>query len=113
MLQSVVHIDFTDPDRQAHGLHNIENILRDQEGSAEIEIVCHGAGLGLLIRDKSAHGDLLAGLIQKGIVVVACENTMNEKGIGPDDLVAGVGIVPSGAVEVIRKQQEGYAYFKP
>ena len=33
---------------------------------------------------------------------------------GKDDLLAGVGTVPSGAVEVIRKQQrDGYAYFKP
>lgn len=113
MLQAVVHIDFADSDRQGHGLHNIENIFRDQAGLAAIEIVCHGAGLGLLIGDESAHGDLVAGLIQKGIVVVACENTMNEKRICPDDLVAGVGTVSSGAVEVIRKQQVGYAYFKP
>jgi intracellular sulfur oxidation DsrE/DsrF family protein len=30
------------------------------------------------------------------------------------DLLPGVATVPSGVVEVIRKQQlEGYAYFKP
>lgn len=96
MLQSVVHIDFADPGRQSHGLHNIESILRDQAGSAEIEVVCHGAGLGLLISDESAHGDLVAELIQKGIVAVACENTMHEKGIRPGDLVADVGTVSSG-----------------
>jgi len=113
MLQSIVHIDLADQDRQARGLHNVENILRSQEGSAVIEIICHGAGLGLVVRDKSAHGDLLTGLIQQRVVVAACENTMIEQGIAPADILPGVRIVPSGAVEVIQKQHDGYAYFKP
>ena len=43
----------------------------------------------------------------------ACENTMRDKSIAKDDLLAGAATVRSGAVEVIRKQQEGFSYFKP
>ena len=43
----------------------------------------------------------------------ACENTMKKKSIAKEDLSPGVATVPSGAVEVLGKQQDGYGYFKP
>lgn len=38
---------------------------------------------------------------------------MRDKGIKRGDLLDGVGTVPAGAVEVIRRQQAGYGYFRP
>ena len=35
------------------------------------------------------------------------------KNISNDNLLQGITTVPSGAVEVIRKQQQGFGYFKP
>ncbi len=112
MLKAVVHINFADGERQKHGLKNVANILKEVKG-AEIEVVCHGGGIGLLVKDKSEHTDEVARLIKEGVRFAACENTLRDKSIPKENLLPGIATVPSGAVEVIRKQHEGYGYFKP
>lgn len=112
-LKAVVHVNFADSERQKHGLRNVENILKEVQGKATVEVVCHGAGITLLEKNHSKHAEQIEKLVKVGVRFAACENTMREKGIAKDDLLPGVVTVPSGAVEVIRKQQEGYGYFKP
>ena len=112
MLKAVVHINFPESERQKHGLKNVSNILKEQKG-AEIEVVCHGGGIGLLVKDKTDHADEVARLIKEGVRFAACENTLRDKSIPKENLLPDVTTVPSGAVEVIRKQQEGFGYFKP
>lgn len=112
VLKAVVHVNFADSERQKHGLKNVTNILK-QAKDAEIEVVCHGGGIGLVVKDKSEHADEVARLIKEGVRFAACENTLRDKSIPKENLFPGVTTVPSGAVEVIRKQQEGYGYFKP
>lgn len=112
MLNAVFHVNFEDADRQEHALGNIENVLKEVPG-ATIEVVSHADGLTLVERNKSKHAVKIAALVKQGVVFVACENTMKKKSIEKDALVAGVKSVASGAVEVLRKQQEGYGYFRP
>ena len=52
-------------------------------------------------------------VIGQGVRFVACQNTMRQRTLGQADLLPGVGTVPSGAYEIVRRQQEGYSYFKP
>ena len=113
MLKAVVHVNFSDGDRQKHGLKNVSNMLKEVEGEAEIVVVCHGAGIGLLVKGKSQHAEQVARLIKEKVRFAACENTLRDKAIPKGDLLPGVTTTPSGAVEVIRKQQEGFGYFKP
>lgn len=112
MLKAVVHVNFTDSERQKHGLKNVANILKEEKG-AEIEVVCHGGGIGLVVKDKSEHTDEVARLFKEGVRFAACENTLRDRSIPKENLLPGVTTVPSGAVEVIRKQQDGYGYFRP
>ena len=112
MLKAVIHINFPDSERQKSGLKNITNILKEEK-DAEIEVVCHGGGIGLLVKDQSDHGDEVVRLIKAGVRFVACENTLRDKSIPIEKLLPDVTRVPSGAVEVIRKQQEGFGYFRP
>ena len=112
MFKAIVHINFSDTDRQEHGLKNVANMLRDTE-HAQIEVVCHGGGIELVVKDTSRHGEEVARLIEQGVRFAACENTMSDKSIAHDRLIDGVTTVPSGAVEVVRKQQVGFGYFKP
>lgn len=111
-MKAVVHINFTDSERQRHGLKNVTNILKEEKRS-EIEVVCHDGGIELLVKDKTVHADEVARLIKEGVRFAACENTLREKSIPKENLLPDVTTVPSGAVEVIRKQQEGFGYFKP
>lgn len=112
VLKAVIHINFKDPERQEHALNNIENILKDASDT-ELVVVCHGEGITLLSKKQTQQSDLVQTLIKKGVRFAACENTMKKKSLSREDLVVGTTTVPSGAVEVIRKQREGYSYFKP
>jgi intracellular sulfur oxidation DsrE/DsrF family protein len=111
-FKAVIHVNFDDADRQKQGLKNVGNMLKGVKES-DIEVVCHGKGIGLLLKDKSAAPGEIATLMKSGVRFAACENTMREKSIKKEDLLPGVVTVPSGAVEVIRKQQAGHGYFKP
>ena len=115
-MKVVVHVNFAQTTHQGLGLKNIENILKaasDQEVKAEVEVVCHGEGIRLVEKARTELAGEVAALGNQGVRFVACENTMRQRSLGPADLLPGVGTVPSGAYEVVRKQQDGYAYFKP
>ena len=112
MLKAVVHVNCCDSERQQHGLKNIENILAEASDT-QIEVICHGEGISLV---ESKHAKTVAAiqmLMKKGVHFVACENTMKKKSLIKEDLVGGTTTVPSGAVEVLRKQSEGFGYFRP
>ena len=113
MLKVVVHVNFSDAERQKHGLKNVTNMLKEVKGEAEIVVVCHGAGIDLVVKDKSQHAEAVAELVKAKVRFEACENTLRDKAIPKDTLLPGVTTTPSGAVEVVRKQQEGFGYFKP
>lgn len=112
-LRAVIHINFSDVEAQGRGLENIENVFKQVGDGATIEVVCHGPGINLLVKDDARHAKKVQELIDRQVHFVACENTMRKKSLSKDDLLEGVTTVPSGTVEVIRKQQEGFAYFKP
>jgi intracellular sulfur oxidation DsrE/DsrF family protein len=113
LLKVVVHINFAETGRQGHGLKNVANILKEAPDT-RVEVVCHGAGIGLVEKARTEHAEAVEALLKKGVRFVACENTMRQKSIRQEDLLPGVGTVPSGAAEVVRKQQkDGFAYFKP
>jgi intracellular sulfur oxidation DsrE/DsrF family protein len=112
MLKAVVHVSFSEAPRQEAGLKNIENILKEV-ADAQIEVVCHGEGLSMLNTKETQHSDLVKSLMKRGVGFVACENTTKKKSVTKSDLIEGSSTVPSGAVEVIRKQSAGYGYFRP
>jgi intracellular sulfur oxidation DsrE/DsrF family protein len=112
MLKAVVHVNYEDETRQEKMLGNLENIL-DAEPESEIEVVSHGAGMTLIQRSKSKFADKIKALIGRGVRFAGCENTMQKKSIERTDLLEGVTTVPSGAVEVLLKQQQGFGYFRP
>ena len=112
-LKVVVHINVSESGIQGAGLKNVTNILKEVP-DARVEVVCHGSGIGLVEKARTDHAAGVETLIKKGVRFVACENTMRQKSIRKEDLLPGVDTVPSGALEVIRKQRrDGYAYFKP
>ena len=112
-LKVVVHVNVPEPGTQGAGLKNVTNLLKEAP-DAQVEVVCHGAGIGLVEKARTDHAEAVEALGKKGVKFVACENTMRQKSIRKEDLLPGVGTVPSGAVEVVRKQQkDGFAYFKP
>lgn len=52
-------------------------------------------------------------LHDKGVYFVACNNSLISNNIKRESLIDIVNIVPSGVVELVKKQSEGYSYIKP
>jgi intracellular sulfur oxidation DsrE/DsrF family protein len=48
-----------------------------------------------------------------GVRLVACENTMASQKLAKADMLKNISYAPAGVVEIMRKQQEGYAYIRP
>lgn len=91
---------------------NIRNLIVGLPGpDTEVEVVAYGPGLGFLRRASSTETDLQA-LMAQHVRFVACENSMRQQHITIQDLISGVGTVPSGVVEVVTRQEQGWSYLK-
>lgn len=79
---------------------------------ARIEVVCHNNGIGFLQSAVTKQAAKIGELKNMGVDFVACENTMRERKIKREELVAQCRTVPAGVVEVVMKQEAGWAYIK-
>ena len=100
-------------------MRNVQNHLDAVgAGNAEIAVVMHGDGLGLLADAKGddALQTAVASLKGQGVKFLVCQNTLNGREISYEDDLYDVweeDIVPSGVAELSRLQQDGYTYIKP
>lgn len=90
-------------------LNNLKNGWGD---TVNIEIVCHGPGIELLMNNKTKLGTQISQLQQRGIDFVACENTMLEKKINKEEILPNMTFVRMGIGEIILKQEQGWHYIK-
>ena len=89
-------------------LNNITTVAPD----AELEVVCHGPGLQMLLLEKSRVVDKVAALAAKKVKFLACEFSMQEQKVVPAQVLPSAGLVPYGLLEVIGKQEAGWSYIK-
>jgi intracellular sulfur oxidation DsrE/DsrF family protein len=102
-----------DPQKWNLALNNLRNVADDLgEDAVELELVVYGPGIGMLKADSPV-GARVAAALKGGVKVVACENTMKAQKLVSADMLPGIGYVPAGVVELIKKQREGYAYIRP
>ena len=109
----VFQVSDADPQKWNLVLNNARN-LQDDIGSdlIELEIVVYGPGIGMLKSDSPV-GTRVADALKSGVKVVACENTMRAQKLAYADMLPKIGYVPAGVVELMKKQQEGWAYIRP
>ena len=113
MKKHKIVIQFSDSDSlaQVRVTHQIGNVVRCWP-NAEIEIVCLGGGLELLMTSKSKASKEVADWTAKGMVFAACNNTMKIRNIKKEDLLSQAVVVPSAIVELATKQEQGWSYFR-
>ena len=109
----VMQVSDNDPGKWNLALNNAKNIQADLgAANVDIEIVAYGPGIGMLKAD-SAVGNRVDEALGAGVKVLACENTMKAQKLGKDDMLGKVGYVSAGVVEIMQKQQQGWAYIRP
>ena len=93
-------------------VRHARNILKMAE-NARLEIVCHGPGLDILIKDKTTVQKEIAELQEQfNVIFAACGSTMQRRGIDKSQLLPQAVIVPLANLELSTKQQEGWSYIK-
>ena len=113
----VFEVSIDGADKWLGALRNVENVQKSLGAkTTKIEVVAHGKGVGMLLAKTSTENvELKAKLDQlhaAGVIFAACENTMKRENLDKKDLVELSTTVDSGVSEVIRKQEQGYAYIK-
>lgn len=116
-----IHVDDNDPKRMNMALNNAKNIQKYYDGvgeEVEIRIVAYGPGLHMLRADTSpvAHRIETMSLELPNLTFAACGNThaaMSAKADKEVELLEEAELVPSGVVELVELQKDGWAYIRP
>jgi intracellular sulfur oxidation DsrE/DsrF family protein len=109
----IFQVSDADPKKWNLTLNNIKNVQQDLgKDNVDIEVVAYGPGIGMLKLDSEV-GNRVAEAAASGVKVMACGNTMTGQKLTKDDMLPNIGYVKAGVVELMQKQQEGYAIIRP
>lgn len=89
----------------------------------DMHVVYHGTATHAVVQDaarkrlnaspsRNPNGEILAELVRRGVHVELCENTMQQKGVKPAELMPGVELVVGAFPRLVDLQLQGYAYIK-
>lgn len=112
-MKVILHVNEDDHFKIALG--NIKNLLNSRE-EIQIELLVHNDPIRFLTKNisKEAHfKEVLEDISEQGVVISACNNTLINLNIRKEDLLDFITVVPAGVLELIKKQEEGFAYVKP
>jgi intracellular sulfur oxidation DsrE/DsrF family protein len=111
---AIYQLDNGDAKIIGKAIRNINNALNDPrlKGKIQIELIAFSGGTDAYLKGSKYEEDLKA-LVEKGVIVAQCNNTLVERNISKDQLYDFIGIVPSGNGELIIRQAEGWAVIKP
>jgi len=116
----LIHINDNNAVHLAQALDEVEALLayyRAHRQNAVVEVVVNGAGLDLVRADVSAFPDRVEALLKehRNLTIAACQNTIErlarEAGIAAQ-LLPGVTVIDSGVAQIMRRQQQGWAYIQ-
>lgn len=118
-----IQVDQSDPAVMNLALNNASNVIeyyRSKGEDVKVEIVAYGPGLNMLREDTSPVKDRIKQLkdvsFPSDIKFAACNNTKQgmEKREGHKiEIIPQAHIVPSGVVELMELQEQGWSYVRP
>ena len=109
----LIQISDENPKVWGLALSNARNVRHDLgPDKVQIEIVVYGPAIRML-EAESDWRDRVTQVLDEGIRVIACENTMATLGLKRDDMLGGIDFVKTGLAHVMRRELEGWAYARP
>lgn len=111
--QHRIIMQLTSGDTLVHkGLMRQLKNMKEAAPSMQLEVVCHGPGMDLLMSDRSIVQPKIAEFVGKGIVFLACENTIKERNLDQAKVMAEAGYVKAGIIHIVERQEDGWSYIK-
>jgi intracellular sulfur oxidation DsrE/DsrF family protein len=109
----VIQVSDDDAVKWNLALNNAHHLQADLgAANVQIEIVAYGPGIGMLKIDSPV-ANRIAEAKDAGVKIFACENTMKGQKLIRDDMLPNIGYVAAGVVEIMQRQQDGWAYLRP
>jgi uncharacterized protein len=111
----VMHLNSGDSQVQKGALNNIKHLYEELGGDhVTVELVVHGAGLGLFMKNGTKFGEELERLHRLyGVSYTACSNTMKAMNVTRAGLIDQVGRTVPAMVRLMELQEAGWVYIKP
>ena len=89
------------------------DLIKSGNPDAKLEVVVYGAGVNLVLKDKSIQPEGIQKILaMKDVTVKVCSLTLKRNNVDKSQLIPGVEVVPDGIYEIITKQKEGWGYIK-
>ena len=109
----VMQVSDNDPGKWNLALNNAHNLQQALGAkNIDIEIVAYGPGIHMLTAD-SVVGNRIGEAAETGVQIVACQVTMKSLKLTKNDMLDKVGYVPGGVIEIMHREQQGWAYIRP
>jgi uncharacterized protein len=91
---------------------HVNNVIKAmaEDGGSQIEVVFYRPGLTMLTKVSKSYEEPLKQLSDKGVKLLACRNARKMRSAKSEDLFPFAGDVYSGIAEIVRKQEDGWAY---
>jgi hypothetical protein len=86
--------------------------MKEASPTLQLEVVCHGPGMDLLLSDRSIVQGKVKQFTAQGIAFLACENTIRERNLDPAKVLPEAGHVKAGIIHIVERQEEGWSYIK-
>ncbi|NIQ06477.1 MAG: hypothetical protein GWO20_12345 [Candidatus Korarchaeota archaeon] len=91
-------------------IHNLfDDLGMDQ---VDFELVLNGSGVKLM-KKESRFKSFLNNIAKRGVTFAVCANSLDDLGIEEEELLDFAEIVSAGVSELVKKQNQGWAYVKP
>lgn len=119
-IKVLIHVSNITAAHNPGALDEIESLVRyyrDQRQSARVEVVMNGEGLNLARVDTTRFAERIRRMQEEydNLTFTACQNTIQrlkrEHGITAK-LLPGVTVIDSGVAQIMRRQQQGWAYIQ-
>ncbi len=116
-MKVLFHIDELNKwDMTVANVKNMINFSKENEEEVEIEVVANGESVFRFKENDEANFKYsmeFEELVKYGIKIAACNNSLSKLDILKDEIFDFIEVVPAGVVEIVKKQEKGYAYIKP
>lgn len=112
--KAIYQLDSNKPEIINKTFRNIRNVLEDPrlKGKIAIELVTFSGGTEVML-STSVYKDQLIDLIEKGVQISQCTNSLKERNLKADDMYAFIAFVPSGNGELVIRGSQGWVIIKP
>lgn len=109
----LMHMDTEDSALLELTIGNITNYLAAlSKEKHDVRLVANADAVKLFTKNCPKSQEL-RNLCAKGLIIDLCANALRKHNLNKADLLDCCSIVPAGVVEIVRLQNDGFAYVKP